>query len=1027
MDRLHPDYRLLFDANPNPMWVFDEETLRFLAVNDAAVRQYGWSREEFLELTILDVRRPEEREKARDAIRQQRGARAVTIGVFRHCRKDGAPLDMEVTVSSIDFAGRPARLCLMTNVTERMRVEQLRVRDLDAMERLRRLGTLSVREGGLQPILTEIVDTAIAITNADFGNIQLLAPATGDLRIAAHRGFPPWWLDFWNSVAKGRGCCGTALQRGERVIVEDVEQSPIFAGTEALEIQRRAGVRAVQSTPLIGRSGKPVGMFSTHYRTPRRPDEHALRLLDLLAAQAADMIDHARSDEALRLSEERLKLAQLSAGAGMWDWDIPSGTLEWSEALYRLFGLDPREAGAGFDMWKSVVHPEDRAAAAARIDEAIRAKTPLDSEYRITRPSGEIRWIRALGNTVYAHGEPLRMSGICLDVTSRKQAEQELDRARSMLAEAQKIAHLGSFEYVAASRTTVWSEEEFRIYGLDPRGPSPAYEEMLARCIHPDDAALLHETFTKAMQGRSVYELEHRIVRPDGEVRWVHDRAQPYFDEQGALLRYVGATLDITERKQAEVALQQSEGRERARAAELAAVLDAAPTPIFIAHDAACQHITGNRAADEMLRNPSCGEASLSAPETVRPRHFKAVRDGIELPLAELPAQRAARGERVLDFEFSLVFDDGAVRHVLGNGTPLPDAEGRPRGSVLILTDITERKQADERLRASTERLRLATQAAALGVLEVDLVNDRGVWENQRMFDLFGRTREDGPLNRAQLIAEAMHPDDVAAFERDTAAGASTGEPFRACFRIRRKNDGAWRWIESSVCVVCDATGRPQRLIGVSADITARKEAEETLRANESRQKAADAVATEWQRFRRSLDQLPAYLVLLSPDYRVPFANRFFEERFGKSGGKRCYEYLFNRTAPCENCQSYTPMKTGRLHRWEWVGPDGRTYDVHDLPFTDHDGSPMVMEVGLDVTDIRQAERALKEMNATLEQRVSERTAQLSARNAELTEFNNLMVDRELRMIELKREINEFCLKAGHPPRYAVDGGEGAV
>jgi signal transduction histidine kinase len=182
--------------------------------------------------------------------------------------------------------------------------------DLDAMTKLQKLGTLFLHEGNLEPVLTEIVDAAIAISGADFGNIQLVDPESSDLNIAAQRGFPQWWLDFWNSVSKGQGACGTALERGERVIVEDVEQSPIFVGTPALEIQLKAGVRAVQSTPLVSRSGKPLGMFSTHYKTPCRPDDRQLRLLDLLARQTADIVERAQAEEALR--ERTLELQELS-------------------------------------------------------------------------------------------------------------------------------------------------------------------------------------------------------------------------------------------------------------------------------------------------------------------------------------------------------------------------------------------------------------------------------------------------------------------------------------------------------------------------------------------------------------------------------------------------------------------------------------------------------------------------------------------------------------------------------------------
>ena len=180
--------------------------------------------------------------------------------------------------------------------------------ELDAMRRLHRLCTLSVTEGGIEAILCEIVDTAIALTGADFGSIYLIDPGSSVCRIAAQRGFPQWWVDFWNSAPLGQGSCGVALQRRERVIVENVEQSQIFGGS-ALEMQLKTGVRAVQSTPLLSRSGKPLGVFSTQYRNPQRPDEDKLRLLDLLARQSADIIEHIQSIGMLRRQAALLRLS----------------------------------------------------------------------------------------------------------------------------------------------------------------------------------------------------------------------------------------------------------------------------------------------------------------------------------------------------------------------------------------------------------------------------------------------------------------------------------------------------------------------------------------------------------------------------------------------------------------------------------------------------------------------------------------------------------------------------------------------
>ena len=140
---------------------------------------------------------------------------------------------------------------------------------------------------------------------------------------------------------------------------------------------------------------------------------------------------------------------------------------------------------------------------------------------------------------------------------------------------------------------------------------------------------------------------------------------------------------------------------------------------------------------------------------------------------------------------------------------------------------------------------------------------------------------------------------------------------------------------------------------------------------------AREAINVERQRFNEVLNILPAYVALLTTDYHVIFANRYFEEHFGKSQGKHCYEFLFHRTAPCENCETYKVLETKKPHRWEWKGPDGHYYDVSDFTFSDIDGTVLILEMGIDISEQKQAQDALSQARDELEMRVDERTKQL--------------------------------------------------
>src|SRR5215510_1170533 len=171
----------------------------------------------------------------------------------------------------------------------------------DDILQLHEISTLLIQEGNLKSLYNRILDAAMNLMSSDMASMQLLDSERNQLRLLAWKGFHPQSAIFWEWVHLDSVCtCGLALSSGCRVVVPDIDTCDSMAGTADINEYRRSNIRAVQSTPLVSRSGQLLGMISTHWRKPHHPTERALRRLDVLARQAADLIERSRTEAALR-------------------------------------------------------------------------------------------------------------------------------------------------------------------------------------------------------------------------------------------------------------------------------------------------------------------------------------------------------------------------------------------------------------------------------------------------------------------------------------------------------------------------------------------------------------------------------------------------------------------------------------------------------------------------------------------------------------------------------------------------------
>jgi PAS domain S-box-containing protein len=260
-------------------------------------------------------------------------------------------------------------------------------------------------------------------------------------------------------------------------------------------------------------------------------------------------------EEKLQQSEAYLSEAQRLSHTGSFGWRVSTGEIIWSEETFRIFQCD-RTTNPTVEVVLQRVHPEDAALVKQTIERASQDGKDFDHEYRLVMPDRSVKYVHVVAHSLSDESGGIEFFGAVMDTTESHRAEEALRRSESYLAEAQRLTHTGSWAWQVAGRVALHlSEEWYRLYGFDPEKSPPTREERVQR-VHPEDRAKWQGAVDRAIAETSGFEMEFRILLPDGTVKYIHTVGHPVLNASGDLVEFVGSSTDITERKRAEEALE---------------------------------------------------------------------------------------------------------------------------------------------------------------------------------------------------------------------------------------------------------------------------------------------------------------------------------------------------------------------------------------------------------------------------------------------------------------------------------------